>query len=331
MRRVAAKPVVVAIGDIHFNQNTLPVASAALRQALAKAEELNVDLLINGDLNDTKAIIRAEVANELLEILGNAKVTVYISEGNHDKINEKGSAHCLNFLASVAIIISKPTKLKNFSVMPYANDLDAFKASLINFIPKDKPLFIHQGVRGAFMGDYIVDKTSIPAEDFEGRFVIASHYHRRQTVGPVHFIGSPYTITFGEANDGPKGFAVLYDDNTLEHVPTNLRRHIILDRSVDSVFQHAVELKANDLLWLKVRGPQSELDKLKKKDLAEFYVGHQSFKLDKLPNESSVEIDKPETMTNEQLLDALVDESEETAEQKKYLKALWREQLNASS
>ena len=48
-------PIAVLISDIHYNINTLPVADAALRQAIAKANELDVVLIVTGDLHDTKA------------------------------------------------------------------------------------------------------------------------------------------------------------------------------------------------------------------------------------------------------------------------------------
>ena len=93
---------------------------------------------------------------------------------------------------------------------------------------------MHQGIKKSGQSD-IIDPTALHAEDVAGLRIISGHYHRRETI-PLpdgstiaSFIGSPYTLTFGEANDPEKGFQILYDDGSLEFVPTNLRKHVIIE------------------------------------------------------------------------------------------------------
>ncbi len=333
-----SKPIAVCISDIHFNLNTLPLASSALRSALKKAEDLRVPLIIAGDLNDTKAIIRAEAANEIISILCEAQIPVYILVGNHDLINEKGLHNGLNYLKPYARIVNIPTytsPTKNLLLIPYYSD----STQLVSFLKYAEPnaiLIMHQGFLGAAMGDYIQDKSSIDPVIVKDFKVISGHYHRHQTIGTVTYIGSPYTITFGEANDGPKGFLVLNEDGSFTREILHLRRHIIKEfNSIDELASHICpfgELFCNkdDLLILKIKGPYSELHKLNKNDLISFLPEGVNFKLDLIPTDSTpINMPSKENMTNEEIFDTIIDATGETEDQKKYLKGLYREVIKS--
>lgn len=327
----------VAISDLHFDLTPLAVAKAALRGALDEAERLNIPLVIAGDLNNTKAIIRAEVANAIIEILATARVPVYILEGNHDKINEKGQEHGLNYLRPYAKVIDKLESLDEvdpkFYALPYQNSVEQLKKYL-EHIPAGSVVIMHQGVRGALMGDYKRDDTSIEPELLADFTCISGHYHKHQTIGTLTYIGSPYTITFTEATDGPKGFMVINHDGTYERRILNLRKHVIIETDIDTLNKaddagaDPFELpNPGDLIWLKVRGPYTDLEKLKKRDIGKWLFGHSNFKFDKIYTDDPRLESRTDNLTDEQVFDAVIDETDETPEQKAYLKALWREVL----
>lgn len=325
-----SKPIAICISDIHFNLNTLPLASQALKSALSKAESLQVPLIIAGDLHDTKAILRAEVMNELIQILSPAKVKVFILRGNHDQLHEKSEEHGLNYLKPYANIIDKFSEyliLPNLLLIPYQNDSDRLKEFILR-TPKDSTLIMHQGFLGAAMGDYIQDKTSIDPELVKDFTVISGHYHRHQTIGTVTYIGSPFTMSFGEANDGPKGFLILNSDGSFTREILNLRRHIKIELTVGEinslVYDGSRKGPVEDLIWFKVSGPYSELQKIKKQDIAE-RLGLENFKLDLIPSDSAPTTIDAENLTSEQVFDTLIDGTPESDEQKIYLKGLWRE------
>lgn len=340
------KPICCIAGDIHFNLQTLELASSALRQLLAKAKELNVPAVLNGDTLDQKAIVRGEVANRLIEILQELPPEqIYINTGNHDMISEKGSESSLNFLRPYAQVIAEPTYVEEIGsfIVPYFNSSERLQ-EFLNTVPKGSRLIVHQGVMGAAMGHYIKDSSSLPAEAFADFRVWASHYHRRQDlrtgparkggVGTFSYCGSPYSITFTEAGDGPKGINIGYDDGSLELVPTGLRKHVVLEYTAEELADPTRFVRAEDPLYyvapgdlvhLKLRGPASDLAKIKKADLAKI-LGVESFKFDKVVTETERldEDEKQEARTGEQMLDALIDKSDEAAGQKAHLKTLWR-------
>lgn len=321
------KPIAVCISDIHFNLNNLELATTALQAAISKATDLNVPMIIAGDLHDTKAIIRGEIANRLLSIFQSSKCTTYLIIGNHDLLNEKGFGHSLNFLAPYVTLIDKVTSLdaQNLWLLPYFSNADDL-ITLLPMIPLASTLIMHQGFMGASMGDYVVDKSSIDPVLVKEFRVISGHYHRHQSIGTVTYIGSPYTMTFGEANDGHKGFLVLHEDGSFHREILNLRKHIIAECNIEDLDQLKLEINPNDLVWLKITGSRSELEKLDKKIVGDKIIGHANFKWDLIPKESeTIQVPERQTMSNEELFDSLIDAEDESDEYKAYLKALWRE------
>lgn len=330
------KPLLVVTGDVHFTINSLELASKALIQAFDLANELQIPLVINGDLTDGKSIIRGEVANRLIDIFKRyqSHVKCFVSSGNHDLLSEKDdTVTAINFLSPYCDgVLTSPLRLTDqIGIIPYRNTNERFLEAVSEF-DVNTILLVHQGLSGASMGDYSFDKSSVSPESLEGRRIIASHYHRKQDIdltggGLWSYIGSPYSITAGEATDGPKGIAVLYSDGSLEHIPTNLRKHVTIEIDYTEVTNPIPNLNSDDLLWLKVQGPHSELEKLSKRDIGMQHLGHSNFKFDKLPNDSTIAKSKVENLSDEQTLDFIVDSSEETKEQQTYLKNLWREIL----
>jgi hypothetical protein len=331
---MSSKPVAVLISDVHYNVTTLPVANTAMKAALAKAEELKVPLVDAGDLLDTKAILRAECVNALIDLFSKSSTRIVLLVGNHTLINEKGKEHVLNFLRPHCDIIDSPMwdeELQSW-LIPYESNSQTLQKTLSD-IPGGSRLIMHTGVQSAFMGHYIQDKSSLPKESYANYRVVSGHYHRAQdikcgrprkgAVGLFTYIGNPYTLSFGEAQDGSKGFGVLMSDGTLERIPTNLRKHVIIEETVGE-FKEVPKLATDDLLWLKVRGPKSELSKLNKKALGARYIGHSNFKLDLIPTDSNVS-QPPQKTTEPELLDHLISDLAESEEFKVYLKELWRE------
>lgn len=324
-----SKPLFVAISDLHFNLNNLHLSSAALHKAEQKALELKIPLVIAGDLHDTKAIIRAEVANTLVSLLSNPVVDVFILMGNHDMLNEKGEGHGLNYLRPYANVIDFPCKfdeLPGVLFIPYQNDSTNISNILKQKANKGDILVMHQGVKGAFMGDYVQDKTSIEPSSLKDFTCISGHYHKHQTVGTLTYIGNPFTMSFGEANDGPKGFLVVNDDGTFTREILPFRKHVILERNLEDSIRPNTSTSADDIIWLKLRGSKSKLDMVSKADLSKI-VGHSNFKLDKISSESAPLESSSKNLTDKETLDALIDKLSDMEELKTHLKSLWRELL----
>lgn len=324
-------PLCVLISDVHYSIHTKHLADVAFRRAIDKAAELKIPLIDCGDLTNDKAILRAECVNMLIDTMLYAKskdVKLYLLVGNHSLVNEKASDHSLNFLRPYATVIDTPTYLAklNLYLIPYYSDLEPFREAVAR-APEQSALIMHQGVQGAFMGDYIRDKSSTKIDLFKHHTVLSGHYHRHQTVGPVTYVGNPYSLSFGEANDGPKGFLVLNQDFTFERCLLSLRKHVIIEQRWNHPFIKPDFLNPNDLLWLKISGPSSELELLDKKVIGDTLLGHNNFKLDLILDNTDETVILLNKMTDDKLFDNLIDKMPESDEQKIYLKQLWKELL----
>lgn len=301
--------------------------------AINKANELNVPLIVAGDLHDTKANLRGECVNRMIKTFQRCPIEPHILVGNHDLINEKSEDNSLNFLSEFCRLIERPkiystvldVKSLFLEYIPYYHDVDELRAHL-KIVPKDRILIMHQGLTNTNAGHYFSDHSALNPEDVAGRRIISGHYHTRQTIdlpegGRWDFIGNPYSLNFGEANDPPKGFQILKRDGTLEFVPTNLRKHVVItDLTGETKFE------PNDLVWVKLTGTKELLTKYNKEYVAKALNITQPFKLDLIPlKESTQAAINSETLKQDVLLDTIIDSLEHTSdEQKLRLKQLWK-------
>ena len=331
-----SKEIAVLISDIHYSLQTLELADKAMRQAIKKANELQIPLIVAGDLHDTKANLRGECVNQMIKTFETCEQPVYILIGNHDRLNEKAPAHSLSFLGLInkVTIVSKPYWYKELGLVliPYHHDTDMLRAFLRS-LPTTATLIMHQGLEGSNAGDYIQDKSAITHDDVKDFRVISGHYHTRQdiktdrprkgAVGLWSYIGNPYTVNFGEANDPEKGFQILMDDGALEFVPTNLRKHVIVEYVEGQVPFSKTLIKPEDLVWVKARGSKLWLNGLSKKRI--FNDDRINFKLELTSTDSPV-APKTSYKSQPEQLDAIVDQlspDDKIASQRR--KDLWRD------
>lgn len=324
-------PIAVLISDVHYSVQTLALADAAMRQAISKANNLGVPLIVAGDLHDTKANLRGECVNAMLETFKLACYTKpYVIIGNHDRLNEKDPRHSLNFLQPYVNLIDSPTTMdysNSLIMIPYQHDANQAKklmARAVNY----KIIIMHQGLQSSNSGDYIQDKSAISPDNASGLRVISGHYHTRQTIplpnnGSWSYIGNPYTLNYGEADDPEKGFQVLYDDGSLGFIPTKLRKHIVIDTDVNDLVAIPYIHEVGDLLWFKCRGTKEELRSVTKQLISANYGVTDDFRLELIPMEVTT---VPTTkLVKEDLLDSLINSLTATSEERKLrLKDLWR-------
>ncbi len=326
-------PTAVIISDIHYSINTYNIADAAVRLAIKKAEELGVPLVVAGDLHDTKAALRGECIKAMIDTFSSTSIPKYVIPGNHCMLNEKGEGHSLEFLRPYATIIDLPSASPVGFLIPYQTSISTLQ-DILSKIEPGATVICHQGVHGASMGHYTQDKTSISKEAFANFRTVSGHYHTRQTIqcGPVKkryvgqfdYIGNPYTLNYGECLDPEKGFQILNSDGSMTFVPTNLRKHLVVDRTLSNLYD-SIAAGPNDLVKYRLHGIESELVKVKKRDIGNKLLGHCNFIFEKVPTKTETVEIKQENKTDIQLMDQLIDAADESADHKEYMKRLFRE------
>lgn len=317
-----AKPLAVLISDLHYTLGTLDLADSALRSAIKAAEDLNIPLIIAGDTLDSKSIIRAECANRLITTLKSSKVKTFTIVGNHDRINEKSSEHSLNFLEEYTTTVNSTFNIDNVWLLAYQHD-KKYITDALKVIPHNSIIIMHQGVQSAYMGHYIQDKTSLPLESFKNHRVISGHYHRAQDLGTVSYIGNPYTLSFGEANDGPKGYAVLYSDGSIERIPLDLRKHVVIDISIGELSNLTNNTRPIDLVLLKIKGNRHDLQNLKLSEIRKKFI--QPIKIDLIPTDQNIgHMTSNVVQTDAEILDKVIDTTSADPNEVALLKKHWR-------
>lgn len=341
-----SNPVAVIISDIHYNLQTLELADKSVRQAISKANELKIPLIVAGDLHDTKANMRAECVNTMLDTFSLLEVPCFILRGNHDQINEKSESHSLNFLAKEGNEDTPPINIVDRSqftnmiavgkmslhFIPYQHDLEMFKFYL-DQIDKGSTIIMHQGVKGSNAGDYMQDPTAIDKDLLADYRVISGHYHTRQDIkcgrprkgaaGLMSYIGNPYTLNFGEANDPEKGFRILNEDGTLDFISTNLRKHVVIEINRGAFTLQ--DIKLGDIVKVKVTDTKEVLARLTKEYVAKM-INYNEFRLELIPLETSSLPAVNTTISSKDTLDELIDTLSNTSDdQKLRLKTLWKD------
>lgn len=322
---------VVFISDVHYSVVNLDLSDAAVKAALDYCFKHRYRLIITGDLTDGKAQMNARVVNRMIETFRSARVPVYVLYGNHDKVNEKSEDHALEFLKPYITVYDTAQYSEELGayVIPYQHDVGKMHR-LLSVVPRGYRVYCHQGIDGANLGDYNNDKTAISRDRFAGIRVISGHYHQHQHIrcpdgGLFSYVGNPFTMSFGEAKDGHKGFCVLDDYWKLTQHPLDLRKHIVVNRTTADLFNTVVPCNPDDLVWIKVTGPESELALLDKDVIADKLLPMRNYRLDKIPTDTGGKSEKPVSDSCQDMLDGLIAGLPETVEQKKYLSSLWRD------
>lgn len=318
------RQIAILISDVHYSLPTLEIAEAAMRLAVAKANSLKVPLIVCGDLHETKANLRAECVNAMIATMKIADIMPIVLVGNHDLINEKSDRNSLGFLEAYVELIDEPSQWLDLPItfIPYQSDKNKF----IEALSWCSTLIVvsHQGLTSSLHGEYLQDKSAVTPKDVAGRRVISGHYHTRQTIklpegGSWDYVGNPYTLNFGEAHDPEKGFQILYEDGSLEFVPTNLRKHIVI--KMDEASRPNIQVKPGDIVLVKLSGTREHVSEMTKVKVGQI-LGLKEFRLD--VEVTGVMIPRLDKVDGPKLLDAIIDASDNSADLKQRLKSNWR-------
>lgn len=216
------------IGDPHVTPKSLDKANALFNYI----ENIGLPTIILGDVFDTKEVLRGTCLNLVYNRLKNSKLQFIILVGNHDlfRLDEpQHSLEVLKELPNVRIIdkIEKHPKLP-FIFFPYIHDKALVKQALIDYADPNAVVFGHFEVSGFDFGNgHLCEDGKITHEDFAGyKRVVSGHFHKLQQTGNFTYLGTPFSHSFGEANQDKVLGVYTLDDDNLALTPTEFPRHI---------------------------------------------------------------------------------------------------------
>jgi DNA repair exonuclease SbcCD nuclease subunit len=216
------------------------------------------------------------------------KIKIYIIPGNHD-----GTAFTHNYLTEAALMrkLEKPTiniideidtiylnrGKDKFHIIPWIEDHSKIKNGID--VGEEGMIFLgHLEIQGALAStEYVLTKGLHPGVFQKYKRAFLGHYHKRQQIGNILYVGSPFIKDFSEINDwATKGF-IIYDSekDTWEEVQLEKRgffRYYITNETLDSIDEEleSVEPSEGSILKLKLEGSKEWISHMLPKILEVF-------------------------------------------------------------
>ena len=267
------------IGDPHITHKSLDKGL----QLFQEVEKRGLPTIWLGDFLDTKEVIRGKCLNLLHEQFSRSKLQHIILIGNHDWFNLECSDHSLKSLSSlpnVTIIDSVRVHPKlPFVFFPYIHDKAKLKELLLEYSGKGLIAFGHFEVSGFDFGNgHLCEDGIVTHKDFYGfKRVISGHFHKLQQTGNFTYLGTPFSHSFGEANQDKVIGTYHLDSDSLDLTPTDFPRHISVKidmskKNAEKRLQEFIDGNDNNLIRIQLHGTPEEVAKLDKSKFPGFTI-----------------------------------------------------------
>ncbi len=256
--------MIIVTSDLHLTDNI----NDAYRFGLFKFLRVQVRknnakaVFILGDITDFKDEHRSKLVNRIVKELKNLSILcpVYLLTGNHDGYDpKKPFFQFINEIRNLTLIV-KPTistiAHKKFVLLPFTKEPEKWDRKLLK---KGDFIFMHQTVEGVIASNSFI----LPGMDtaiFKGckGKVISGDIHVPQTIGPVTYVGAPYTIRFNDTFK-PRILRINQKTGKLKNLYFDcLRKHTINIKEPEDLYDEA-NLTKGDQVKIKVH--------LKKQDI----------------------------------------------------------------
>jgi exonuclease SbcD len=279
--------IALLINDIHIDKQTVNVATAVCLQAFEYAVANGVrNVIFGGDVFTNRSGQPLVCLNTWRYILDQSKVhnlTLHVIPGNHDKTDKNAEESYLDVFDSENQILYRKAGSfvvglggARFVMIPYFGEerwLEELKRIENERAVSSKVSFLitHIAVNGVRNNDGTVVEDAVEP-DILSRYtkVLVGHYHNVSRVGKnVFYTGAAYQGDFGE-NIQDKGFTVIYDDGSLEHVQTDFPkfRSVEVQATDRETLRNVIEKftdsqkDGGDRVRIKILGKRSECEKI---------------------------------------------------------------------
>jgi DNA repair exonuclease SbcCD nuclease subunit len=214
--------------DLHLKPESEQIVLGEVLPGIREACERHNDRFVGflGDFYHLRYTVDVRLQNAVrdeLKLWHTRGIQLWVLPGNHDQVDLQGrnALEVFDALPNVQVW-TEPTWTHFGLWVPYRARHQDIQAAIAipNPYPKKWPnvLFLHHGLRGAFMNNLMADPDGLPVEMFQTfDAVLCGHYHKRQQIGDrAWYIGSPWQTKADELGQ-PKGYAV-WDGKALKYV-----------------------------------------------------------------------------------------------------------------
>jgi DNA repair exonuclease SbcCD nuclease subunit len=206
---------VIVFSDLHLSEDSAEVVFQKVLPGILEAAKNDSDRLIAclGDFWHVRYKIPVALQNQVVEwlrALKRERLQLYLLPGNHDQINGAGE-NALEVFADLdhVTVITEPTWNRYGLWIPYRKDRADLEQALALPAPSAPAiLWMHHGVKGAEMAPGVLGEIGLEPHQFlRWKIVLCGHFHKRQALGNIIYVGSPYQVTAAEAGQ-VKGYGI---------------------------------------------------------------------------------------------------------------------------
>lgn len=225
------------------------------------------NVVIAGDVNDTKSIVHYKAFVKLKEIIEKYPSLFFIIiSGNHDEAAKSDDVSAIELLNGPDNVITVPNNTfikEDVTFIPWCSNLP-------EVIKKSKPnkfLVSHLGLSEASFSSGISIQTNITLKDLaKFNHVLLGHYHLPQKVKNVWYVGSPIQLNMGEANEEKRFLVVNTENEEIKSIPTEGYRkyhkfEIGKETDIEELKNRCLELKnKGDIISIRNRCKDSSFE-----------------------------------------------------------------------
>lgn len=234
--------------------DTLSVLDAVRVYAL---EHKIKSVVFGGDLTHTPGLLRTSATQLLVEALRRFVkdgITIYSDAGNHDFQDKSGVFNSIKILDLAGLLIAKSFVRINSDLavgfVPYSDDTSSVYITAEQHYKRGADMIVyHHGFAGAkTFNEYIVRNPLQSKKLPKVSWSLSGHYHERQSLPGVDYIGSPLQHHRGEGTE-PKGFIVIdTSTNITSFVALNTPRFVkvVGTDSVEDIEGNFVDLYVSE-------------------------------------------------------------------------------------
>jgi exonuclease SbcD len=256
------QPIAIVLADTHLSEDTVAVNFSVWAQAFALCKKHEVPLFHIGDIftsrkGQTEMVLKA--FRYLLDQAAGQEIAIIAIAGNHDKTSYVSESSFLDPFVSDSFGVISPHMHSDIDdirvhLLPYYDEelLYTHYLNELELGPGKNILLTHVGIDGVLNNkkEAVKGKCTLDIfKDFD--LVLIGHYHNRQVIDNIVYVGSAYQANFGE--DINKGATILYDDATYEHVQFEFPEYQTYEIDAIHLNDALDSLKDGDLSEVKVR------------------------------------------------------------------------------
>ena len=251
-----SKPIIFSIiADPHLSDRNVSEVELAMKKSIDKTVERGCSIMyIIGDIftdRKSQSFNTLQAFGRVLDYAEEKGITIPLFPGNHDKIDYLSERSYLDIYRHYpAVRLSTDFQLFgeyggwHIFLLPFFREVDALLPYIEKInntdIPDRSVLLTHVAIDGVRNNDGSVVKGILPRATFQ-RFkqVFVGHYHDKQEIKNVTYIGSLLQNNFGE--DDLKGITYFHSDGSITQESVAESRYLTVEIDLQDKGKQEIE------------------------------------------------------------------------------------------